>query len=285
MSLSWDDLVKDAGDVSSYEPLPEGDYDFEVKEAKATTTKTGKKMFSTTNKVVGGAYNGRQVWDNLVITTDNPNALRMFFVKMAALGLTPEYFKEHKPSDEQVVSALRGRRFRAKVGQRTYNGEKRNEISKYFSAPAAAIPGVAMTGAVPPPPAAAPAAPPPPAAAPPAAVPPPPAAAPPAPVAAPPAPPVAAAPPAAAPAPVDPWAQADQTIAAQAAPAPAAPPPVEQPVFTPPPAPATEVPATATQPPAAPAYAPPAEPAYAQPVAATDEVATPTPPPPPAPPF
>lgn len=269
MSLSWDDLVKDAGDIASFEPLPEGDYDFEVKEAKATTTKTGKKMYSTTNKVVGGAYNNRQVWDNLVISPDNPNALSMFFGKMAALGLTVDYFKSTKPSDEQVCAALRGRRFRAKVGQRTYNGEKRNEISKYFSAPAAAIPGVAVTGAVPPPP---------PAAAPPA----------PAPVAAPPAP--QAAPPAA----QDPWAAAAAQTAAAAAPAPVAPPapPVAaSPVAPPPPAPAPVAPAAeapaapAYAEPVAPAYAPPAEPAYAQPAPAAEEQGTPVPPPPPAPPF
>ena len=82
-SLNWGDLVKDAGDVGSYEPLPDGDYDLVVLEGVAKQTQSGKTMFSTKSQVEGGPHNKRLVWDNLVITTGNPNALGIFFAKMA----------------------------------------------------------------------------------------------------------------------------------------------------------------------------------------------------------
>jgi len=44
-SLNWGDLVKDAGDVGSFEPLPDGDYDLLVQEIVAKVSQSGKTMF------------------------------------------------------------------------------------------------------------------------------------------------------------------------------------------------------------------------------------------------
>lgn len=276
MTISWDDLIRDAGDaITSFEPLPEADYDVECVDAKAKPTKDGKKkMYEVKMKVLGGAHGGRFIWDNIVLTTDNPNALGFFFKKMGGFGLTPDYFKTQRPSDERIVSDLKGRRARVKVGHRTWNGEKKNEVKNYYPQAAAAaggpVPPSAPAAAAPPAPAAPPAAP----AAPPAA--------PPSPAAAPPAPaPQAAAPaPAAAPA-QDPWAQQAPAAApaqgdpwSQSAAAPAA---------APAPAPAPEA-APAQQEYQAPP-APPAAPEQAAAPAPEAQSATPPVPPPPAAPF
>ena len=45
-TLNWGDLVKDAGDVGSYDPLPDGDYDLTVVEATAKVSQSGKTMFA-----------------------------------------------------------------------------------------------------------------------------------------------------------------------------------------------------------------------------------------------
>jgi hypothetical protein len=199
----------------------------EIKDSKFKPTAKGNPMWMITAKVVGGPHNNRQVWDNIVLTPDSPGALGYFFAKMKAVGLPQEYFKQH-PTNEQIAEAMKGRRFRAQVGFRTYQGEKKNEIQKYFPAQDGATP--AAPGGAPAAPAAPPvaAAPPMPAAAPPpapAAPPAPPQAAPPAPPAPPaPAPQPQAAPPA--PPAQDPWAAQP---AAPAAPAPAAPQQYEQP--------------------------------------------------------
>jgi hypothetical protein len=159
-TINWADLVQQAGDSASstnYEPLPDGDYELKVVQAQATTTSTGKVMFKVTNEVQGGPYAKRRVWDQLVVTTDNPKAMNMFFMKANAMGLGRTFW-DANPSNAQVEQALNGRTFRATLGKRTYNGTESNEIKRYFAsqaaaeAPAAAATPFASAAAVPPPP-------------------------------------------------------------------------------------------------------------------------------------
>ena len=167
-TLNWGDLVKDAGDVASYEPLPDGDYDLTVLEATAKVSQSGKTMFAIKAQVTTGAHAKRLIWDNLVITPESSAALGMFFRKMAALGLGREFFASN-PSNAQIEAALKGRSFRAQVGSRTWQGNKKNEIKRYYVAAAAATTAAAAAPA--PAPAPAPAAAPAPAPAPVAAAP------------------------------------------------------------------------------------------------------------------
>ena len=130
-SLNWADLVNEAGDVG-YDPLPDGDYDLNIVEANAKVTQTGKTMFAIKAQVLTGAHAKRLVWDNLVVSTDNPNALAIFFRKMGALGLGREFFAA-SPSNAQIEQALVNRQFRAQVGSRTWQGQKKNEIKAYYA--------------------------------------------------------------------------------------------------------------------------------------------------------
>ena len=95
-TVNFAELVKQAGAAATsstnYAPLPDGDYDLKVIEAQATTTSTGKLMFKITNEVQGGAHDKRRVWDQLVVTLDNPKAMNMFFMKAGAMGLPTSYF-------------------------------------------------------------------------------------------------------------------------------------------------------------------------------------------------
>ena len=229
-SIPWDELM-DAAASSDFAPVPAGDYDLKITAAEATKSGTGKPMWKLTTEVEGGPHSGRKIWTNQTLTTDNENALQIFFRQMAAAGLTSEFFRT-KPTPQQIADALMNRRFRAKVAIREWQGQPRNEI-KNWSAPRAASGAPPMPGATPPPAAAA---------APPAAPPvaPPAAAAPPAPPAAPPAPPAPpAAPPVAAPA-APPAAPEPAPVTAAAPPAPPAAPPAPP---APPAAPAAEAPA------------------------------------------
>lgn len=154
-SLNWSELVKDAGDTSSYEPMPEGDYELKVVESKATNTQSGKTMFKVTTEVQGGPFNKRKVWDNLTVSPENPKALTMFFVKMNALGLGKEFF-DTNPSNAQIEAALLHRTFRGKVTQETYQGNVGNKIGTYHRA-VAATPAAAPAAVAAPPVAPAPA--------------------------------------------------------------------------------------------------------------------------------
>jgi hypothetical protein len=157
-SLNWSDLVKEAGDVSSYEPLPDGDYDLKVTEATAKVSQSGKTMFSLKTEVQAGPHAKRLVWDNLVVSPENNAALGMFFKKMSALGLGKTYFDQN-PSNAQIEQALVGRTFRGQVGSRVWQGTKRNEIKMYYVIPSdnAATPSVPATPFAAPAPAPAPA--------------------------------------------------------------------------------------------------------------------------------
>lgn len=168
-TINWGDLVKEAGaSAGNYEPLPDGDYDFKVLEAKATVSASGKTMFKIKAEVQGGAHNKRLVWDNLVVSPENPSALGIFFSKMAALGVPREFFTNNNPSNAQIEASIDGKFFRAQVGSRTWQGNKQNEIKKYYvtqtattasaPAPVAAAPAPAPAPAAAPAPAPAPAA-------------------------------------------------------------------------------------------------------------------------------
>lgn len=252
-------LLQDAKAGSAW---PIGDYDFEVAEADFVIAGTGAPMIKTKLRCLVGAYAGKTVTNNFVMSVDNPGALAIFFRHMAAFGLSNEWFGQIGQGDlHPVAAALRGRRARITLGHREWQDVTQNDvkgvkpITEGMAGGPSLAPGLPAAGAtgvvVPPPPAAAQAGlyavPNPPAAPAVATAPPPPPAAPAAPAAAavppPPPPPVgpeyAAAPVAAAP------------PAPPAAPAVAAPPP-------PPPA----------QVPSAPAVAPPPPPPATAPAAA-----------------
>jgi hypothetical protein len=132
-SLNWSDLVKEAGETSSFEPLPDGDYALKVIEATAKVSQSGKTMFAVTTEVQGGPHAKRRIWDNLVVSPDSAAALGIFFKKMEALGLPKTYFDQN-PTNAQIEAALRDRSFRGRVGSRTWQGKKSNEIKDYFPA-------------------------------------------------------------------------------------------------------------------------------------------------------
>lgn len=214
-SKSWDDLYKEAGESGG--PLPIGDYDFQITGADHKKTTGGKDMYVLKTVVVTGAYKGKMVWNNMVVSPESQPAMEVFFRQMAALGLGKEFWMS-KPTDEAICARLKGVYFRGNVAIETYNSVERNKFKSIK-------PAVAGGGTTPPPP--------PPAPAPVAAAAPP---APAAPAVPPPPPPVAAAPeaPAAPPAPPAPApAAAPEPAPAALAEAPTAPPAVDIP---PPPA-------------------------------------------------
>jgi hypothetical protein len=157
-SLNWGDLVRDAKDASGgdYSPLPDGDYELKVLEATTKTSQSGKTMFAIKAEVQVGPYAKRLVWDNLVISPENKNALAIFFSKMRALGLGDDFFATN-PGNAQIEQALTGRPFRATIGSRVWNGDTRNEFKKYFPYASSPVGGAPVAGAPAPAPVAAPA--------------------------------------------------------------------------------------------------------------------------------
>ena len=177
-TVDWKALAETAGD-GGFEALPVGDYDLKCVSAEKANTANGKLMFKCKFQVQTGQYKNRLVWHNFVVSPENDVAMGIFFRQMSAFGMTKDWFKTQH-SEEAIVNTLNGREIRAKLGQKTYNGELRNEISAFVAAPTGIVPpppGATSVATSPPPPPPAPA----PAPAPAAEVAPPPPPAPPAP--------------------------------------------------------------------------------------------------------
>ncbi len=137
-SFSWADLVRDAGSAAQdFSPIPAGNYDFKVVEATHKITQSGKTMFVVKAQVQGGPHNGRLVWDNLVISPESEKALGFFFRKMAALGVTTEYFAQN-PTNDQIAAALLNRQFVGEVTVGTFNNKPTNNINGYRASVASA---------------------------------------------------------------------------------------------------------------------------------------------------
>lgn len=124
MSVNWQDLIDTAGETGA---LPAGEYDVRVDSAEAGSSSTGKTMFKCKFTVVGGPLAGRPVWNNFVLSPENPNALSFFFQHMGALGLSRDFFASN-PTAEATAQALVGRECRLKLSQREWNGSTRNNV-------------------------------------------------------------------------------------------------------------------------------------------------------------
>lgn len=123
--FDWNTLMANAS--ADFEPLPPNDYDVQVTSAERTQTQNGKLMFKVKFNVLAGPYANRKIFNNFVVSPENPNAMAFFFRHMAALGLNSDYFKAN-PTPEQVASDLMNRQCRLKIKQRPYQGSMRNDV-------------------------------------------------------------------------------------------------------------------------------------------------------------
>ena len=145
--INWGEIIKEAADSgTSFEPLPVGDYNLNIKEASYKKAQSGRDMWKITTEVIDGPHARRRVWNNLVLVTENPTALGMFFRKMGALGLTQEFFAQN-PDVDTIARAMIGRSFRGQVTQSDYQGKINNDIQMFY--PISTQPGVSTTVAAP----------------------------------------------------------------------------------------------------------------------------------------
>jgi len=195
--VNFGSLLQGVGSLS-FEPVPVGDYDVFVETAEYKPSSTGKPMWKVKYKISGGPQHGRTIYNNIVLTADNANTLRMFFLNMKAMGLDETFFASN-PAPQLVAQSLVGKTCHVAIDHRAYQGQMRENVKSLSPAGAGVIagavagigaaPSIPGPGAVPPAPSVVPQAAPPVAPAAPVVPPAPPVAAPPAPPVAPPIPP------------------------------------------------------------------------------------------------
>lgn len=131
--MNWQDLLAQAEEGGSYDAIPEGQYHAVVADATAKPSSSGKQMIVATFEVTAGPYKGRRVWNNFVISRDNPNALGWFFRHMSALGVSKDFFALNPPL-EAVAAQIKGKPCVIDVSTRVWNNETRNDVKKITAA-------------------------------------------------------------------------------------------------------------------------------------------------------
>lgn len=155
-SISWDELIKSS--AGSFDPLPNGDYDVICVETEAAQTQNGKAMVKAKFRVQGGPHDGRHIWNQFVISPENPNALSFFFQHMKVFGMDENFFTQlppvnadlgaNDPSLQRIASTMLNRPARVTVNQRSWNGQMRNSITA-IKAPLGPVGTVTSQAAVP----------------------------------------------------------------------------------------------------------------------------------------
>lgn len=138
MAINWDDVLEEQEADEAL--LPVGDYDIVVEKAEGTQASTGSDMIKLTCKVTTGPFAGKVLWTNIVLKTDSTGAMRMALRRLAALGVTREWLVTTGAQRDQIASACVGKTASAKVEQKKYQGEDRNEIAMFT--PLGGVPGV-----------------------------------------------------------------------------------------------------------------------------------------------
>jgi hypothetical protein len=129
-TLPWQQLMDQAG--SGFEPVPDNIYEVTITKSEAKVSQNGRPMVVVTMTIESGPYAGKKLFNNFVLTMENPDALAFFFGHMKALGLDSSFFGQLQGSIEDslgsVAAALMNRRCRVSTGQRSWNGQMRNNV-------------------------------------------------------------------------------------------------------------------------------------------------------------
>ena len=110
-----------------FDPIPEGDYDLTIIKAEEKKTKSGDNMVNITTEVVGGEYEGRKVFHNVVFLPKDHRAAGMSKHFLKVIGQPFEGVVEVDPE------AWEGAEFRAHVKIVDYKGKLKNEIDEVYS--------------------------------------------------------------------------------------------------------------------------------------------------------
>lgn len=128
-----DSLMVDLNNVEdvSFEAMPRAIYPCVVSNNEFTYSQnSGNPMWTLTLEVEDGEYAGRNLWSHLVFAGKG-----LPMTKRQLSRIAPELMDgPFDPQDEQVIGSLLGRRIRAKVAIRMFEGEKRNNVRDLYPA-------------------------------------------------------------------------------------------------------------------------------------------------------
>jgi hypothetical protein len=128
-NVPWADLLKQSEDA--LKPIPDGDYNVKVVDARVDKSSTGKMMIRVKFEVTSGPHATRRIPTQFVLSDENPTAVAIWFRQMAAMGLDATFFQSLPTGDqgaELVAQALLNRVCRITLGTRAWQGVDRNDV-------------------------------------------------------------------------------------------------------------------------------------------------------------
>lgn len=141
--IDWASLQQEAAKAGL---IPEGDYNVIIEKTDPVRSSTGKPMIKYKARVLDGPQKDKTIYGNLTLTTDNPMALRMYFLQMAAFGLDSSFFAQN-PKLADVASALERRCVVFTITIQPYQGADRSNVNGIKPLPAGIpLPPGAATG-------------------------------------------------------------------------------------------------------------------------------------------
>jgi uncharacterized protein DUF669 len=98
-------MAQAAQSGATFEVLEAGMYIAKVIESEARTSSTGKPQIKTRWEVTHGPKAGyKGLWLYLTLTTDNPNALGIFYRQLTAMGITAEFLQSLSNLDPETAT-------------------------------------------------------------------------------------------------------------------------------------------------------------------------------------
>jgi len=126
---TWGDLINQS--KGALELIPDGEQNGKIVSAEDVQASTGALMYKVKIEITDGPFIKRRIMTNLVVSTDNPIALAIFFRNCENIGLDANFFAVN-PSKAQVAQAMMNRPCRVNVGHKNWQGIDRNEVKGWL---------------------------------------------------------------------------------------------------------------------------------------------------------
>ena len=136
-TIDWAALAAMAAEAD--QPPAPGNHPVVCETAEWATTANGKPMIKLRHRITAGSDANKAVFDQLVVSKDNPRAMAIFFQKLRAFGLEPAHVQA--VSQEEVPNLLIGRTVQVTIKtDRLYQGRPSVDVESYNVAGGAAPP-------------------------------------------------------------------------------------------------------------------------------------------------
>lgn len=133
--MDWNKILDDAEKDPGFKPVPADKYRIRVDKAEAVVAGTGADMIKVQAKIIGGPYDTKVVFTNIVFSPGNPTATKFTLRKLKGLGISEETLRAQNPPPAVIATMIQGAEAEAEVVLKpaTDQYEESNDIKAFRS--------------------------------------------------------------------------------------------------------------------------------------------------------